>query len=323
MRWFFVESKLAKLVGNQTLDPILAFIVAGYFGTLDIWGSEWDIIKQHKQEHAWLYCVVLSVGTFVVFMRGMKAWIPMPPDPRLAYIASLEELLEGVSRIISEKIERFRQRCVSVTATGDVFEIITQPKAQVDAIIREAHRYFPSRIGTTAEQLDITVLAEDSPGVWDFFATSNDTWTRAQPMVIMDGKSLANWCLKTGQCHFIADKKVANQEERYVYSDRDRANGTVGSAFCSPLTFKIGQKNYRYLVTFSTYGARICDQDDSETANNAKQLFLQFVKRMELELLLHSIKRHRHFLKRHPNERIEEPRSKSKPARSKPASDKS
>ena len=323
VKWLFVDCRLARIIGNQSFDPIVAFIVASYFGTLDIWGSDWDSIKAHKQEHIWIYCTVLFAGTFVLFMRGVKTWIPMPPDPRVAYIASLEELLEGVSRIITEKTERFRQKCVDVTATGDAFEIITQPKAQVDVIIREAHRYFPSRIGTTGDQLDITVLAEVSAGVWDFFATSNDNWTRALPMAIMEGKSLANWCLRTGQCYFIADKKVANQEERYVYSDRDRANGIVGSAFCSPISFKIGQKNYRYLVTFSTYGAKICEPNDLETANNARQLFLQFVKRIELELLLHSIKTHRHFLKRQPNERLEEPRTKSKSAGAKSTPNKS
>ena len=252
-------------------------------------------------------------------VRGIKAWFP---DSTSQYIDSLEALLEGVSRIISAKTKRFRSKCSAITAYGDAFELITQPTEQIAIIIDEAHRFFPTRIGADKDQLDITVLHETSPGEWDFLATSNHTWTRVSPNSIMEGPSLAKKCLTSGECCFIPDKRLASEQGCYILSDRDRSHGVVGSAYCAPLAFRIGTANYRYLVTFSTYGARICEVGDKETGNNAKHLFDEFVKRIELELLLNSIKTHKHTLKRNPNEVSAATLRTPKDATAKPTADK-
>ena len=321
MKWFFVDSFFAKVLNERKADSIIA-LGAGFIGVYSTWHSEWDIFKDSK---AWwvLYWFVLIVGAVILTFRSVSSWIPRPPDPNENYIESLESLLESVSRIITAKTERFRSKVHQITGTGDAFEIITQPKDQIKVIITEAIRYFPSRIGTGENQLDITVLVENDPDEWKFMATSNDTWMRASPETILNGRSLARRCLSSGEPCFIADKRLASDEGRYIYSQRDRDNNLVGSAFCAPILFEIGDVPYRYLVTFSTYGIKICEPDDDDTIAIATQLFLEFVKRIELELLLNSIKTHKHYLKRQTNEKPAGRKANRKVNNTKPASDKS
>lgn len=47
-------------------------LVGLYYGILDIWGDEWEIIKNHKNTHEIIFSILASLTIIILFIKGIS-----------------------------------------------------------------------------------------------------------------------------------------------------------------------------------------------------------------------------------------------------------
>lgn len=192
-----------------------------------------------------------------------------------------------MGRIISAKLKRFRSKCNSITKAGDTFELITQPREQVEVIIQEVMDFLKTWIGATLDQCDIVVFHKEQDEKWKYFASANPAWQRSDADSIFTKNSIAKFCVETGEYHFFPEKRLAAKTRLYHLSERDNRTDR-GSVFCMPITNTFEGWSDHYLILLSTFGVRLCEPDDEKMVKVSKEILKEIFKRVELELLLNS-----------------------------------
>ncbi len=297
--WFFCQSWFAKLVHNNILGVVLPAIVGLYYLTLDVWGDKWLILKDNLELHSRIYCCVLVVTLCVLIWRAVA---DMVRSARVdEYTRILERLLAVLGKIVKQKCDRFQAKLRELKPTTNPFDTITQPEEQIRYILREAQHFFADMIGTQPEEIDISVMRKDPyKDKWHFVATTTTAGKpNTKPERLMGEKSIARRCSESGEELFIADKREGAANGDYFVSDKDRRHCEIGSAFCTPFWVVANPdneaENQAFIVTFVTYGVKICEPFDRDAEECAKTLFREFVRRIEIECTLFALKKWRAY----------------------------
>jgi len=297
--WLFCQSSLARLIHNNILGVVLPSVAGLYYLTLDVWGEKWPILHDYIDLHSRVYCALIILTLGILFWRAAA---DMVTGARVdEYTRILEKLLGVLGKIVKQKCDRFQAKLRELKPSTNPFDTITQPEEQIRYILREAQHFFADMVGTQPEAIDISVMRKDPYNdKWHFVATTTTAGKpNTKPQRLMQERSIARKCAESGEELFIADKKEGAKRGEYFLSEKDKRYDHVGSAFCTPFWVVTNPENeaenQAYIVTFVTYGARVCESFDRDSEESAKTLFREFVRRLEIECTLFSLKKWRAY----------------------------
>ena len=263
-RFIFYDNSLVAFLRNKFMQVFVPGIAGLYFLCLDVWGDHWLAIKNYREQHEFLFAALIILSLVILIIRGSADWYEGKSDK--AYIAFMEQFSVLTSKLVTKKLERFKDEALRLKPNGNTFKQITKPKDQINMILGE-----------------IETLLFNNFEV-------NRGWKHTKAQKLIDSDSAASECLRTGQPVFHACKKQASKSRKYFLSDRDKSNG-VGSVFCYPALTTNPDYTDNYIVSIVTYGKRLCDPLDQEQAEAISDIFSDICQRLDLELTLHSIKK--------------------------------
>jgi hypothetical protein len=288
-RYFIYDNTVVEFFRNKFLQVVLPGASGLYFLCLDVWGDDWEIIKNHQDKHEFIFSTLIASSLIILLIRGAADWYEGKSDK--AYIAFMEQFSVLTSKLVTKKLERFKDEALRLKPNGNTFKQITQPKHQINMILGEIETLLLNHFSVKKSQACITIMHKNPENnTWYFEYETNKGWKHTKAQKLIDEGSAASESLRTGQPVFHACKKSASEKGLYFLSERDKKNGE-GSVFCFPAVTKNPDYSDDYIISIVTYGKRLCDPLDAEQAEAISDIFSDVCQRIDLELTLHSIKR--------------------------------
>ncbi len=130
-------------------------------------------------------------------------------------------------------------------------------------------------------------ICRNPPGHWQFVFRSNANRTRTEPTVLMAEDSTALHAYMTGQPCFFPSKKRASLGNRYRFGPNESLDGSI---YCYPIKVPTSQGELSFVITFATYGMCLCEEYNTQASEAFSLIFREFSRRIELELVLWTIK---------------------------------
>jgi len=286
---------LDNVIVRQLRTPIattLAPVVAGAYLTFrEFYQDDWLIFANFPGVHdvltIGLVCIALTVG---LISAVSDSYLERHEG---AYLDLLHVFIQMNANIVRSKANRFHAASQRVQEGDSVFDLITQPRDQINVILNEVTNFLSSCFEFDSDDdVRITIIEQDrGEGFsWQYIFDTHSQWSQTDPSVLMAGRSAAGFCIRTGEPRFIPDKELAALNGDYMLSDRDGRFGN-GSVYCYPIKIGVGGEYVQYVVTIITYGNKVLAS--SVNAREAKRiavLFKEICRRLELELTLKALK---------------------------------
>lgn len=279
--------KLRALLSHWLLTSSIGLAVIAYFGILDFFSNlPWVANNYVLHFRAFLGIVIAQWLIAILRTVGEKIREKNP----VVSNKCLPMLSRSVAMIISAKTQRFRDSMSKLGSQGSPFDVITRPDEQIEIILKEAGRYFVELLGIDEDRFDVTILCPQ--GVCDgwtfrFFLRKNFGGRGGQKP---DTLRTALTAHTTGNEVFLPSKRHGESISQYTWGRRDEQFGGDGSIYSKPIKVPTPDKTDEYLVTFVTYGTAVCSLYDEEASKAWRTLFGEFARRIEVELILLSMK---------------------------------
>lgn len=287
IRIVLYQNHIVSFIRNKFISSFIPGVCGLYFLCLDIWGGDWNIIKNYKTYHEIAFSYMMLLSFIVLFFRATSDYFNEKSDKKQLTISDQFAII--TTRLVTEKLNRFKESARRITHTGDTFRLITKPKIQINIILGEINNLLKVAFGVKNSQVCITIMHKDPiNGKWHYKFDTNSSWNHTKASALIEGKSTAAEAIRRGEPIFHACKLEAENNGLYLMSERDKRNGE-GSVFCYPV--KITNKDYsdEYVISIVTYGKRLCKPHDDALENAINDLFTDLCRRIELELTLLSI----------------------------------
>ncbi|MEQ2355753.1 hypothetical protein [Pseudoalteromonas piscicida] len=283
------ENTIVRTIRNRFLQVFLPGLTGAYFITLDVWGEQWGIIKDHIEKHEIAFSILIFVSLTALLIRGIADWYEEQSGD--AYKKFLEGFALLTTRVVQKKLNRFKDESGKLKPNGNTFKQITQPKEQINLILGEIEALLLNNFSLKRSQVCITIMHNDPKNNnWYYEYETNPSWKHTKATKLIQGKSTAAECLKIGGPIFHACKRQAHKKGNYFLSERDDRTGD-GSVFCYPAFTVNNDYRDNYIISIVTYGRRLCDPLDDQQADAISEIFSDICRRIDLELTLNSIKR--------------------------------
>lgn len=287
---------LIALLKFKVVRPISRFLFRGfstafigvsalYFAAIDTWRGDWAFFRDRIQLHENIFlgclyaCLLLALGQWFYDRAGRKAQ------------QNTEELLIGfvemVAAIVGFKFSHYLHKAEHLTRKS--FDALVAPGDQIRRIMDESSSFLRRIYELSENEIDITILeSRTSAPDWRFFQSLRN-WVHADPSAWVTAGSSAHQAISSGQ-HFLHPSKVkASERGNYKLSTRDKQWGD-GSIFCHSLKIPCRGDEWQYIISIVTYGKRLCDWGDDENVKKTEALLREISRRLELELVLRTIK---------------------------------
>ncbi len=282
-RWL-VKSRFGALINHKLLALIATSLVGGVPIYLDVFGGQDTWVQNHIEQLRTGVVVVLDLAFVVRLLRMVGEW---SAGSTIESGSTILELFISVGRIVEQKIGRFRSVAKTFSGT-QAFQKLTMPDLQIEIILKEANDYFCRQHLLEEHQLDATVLhLSPTAKSWDFVFRSNPNRNGTSAKVLMTENSAALYAHTSGQPCFFPSKFKARDLHRYRKSANDDSDGSI---YCYPVRVTTPAGDMLFVVTFATYGKCLCDDINETTKNAFGLIFREFSRRIELELILWTIK---------------------------------
>ncbi|WP_144999103.1 hypothetical protein [Polystyrenella longa] len=279
---------MAKIVRHKIAETVVPTIVGLYFLILDVWGDEFDFIKDNLEDHKKVFFILVSFTVALLFYRGVGDFLDSKRiDDMLKLFSSL---FFSIENIIGVKKSRFSETIATLDSVDDTFERITHPKKQIKAIISQANRHFVEILQLKRDAFDFTIMRKNPITDDWYYLLSDKAWQHTEPSILLEQNSSAAHCLRTGEKLFLPDKKFAAKNGEYYLSERDKRNDCLGSVFCKSYNIKTPTGKEQFIVTITTYGVSLCGRHDRRVIDSVESMLGEFALRIELELILFSLK---------------------------------
>ncbi|WP_373950679.1 MULTISPECIES: hypothetical protein [Vibrio] len=287
----FVNNKVVDFISSTFLSVVVPPIVALYYGTLDIWGDDWNWVKDYKSLHEFLFSILAAFTFIVLFLKGISETFKGRVAKR--YELLLESLIVLFNGLVKKKRDRFYQQAKTLKPKEDVFKRITQPRDQLEHVLDGTKRFLTEGLGLDQKNIGITII-QGAPAEkrwwYDFKCDAQKQHTKAKDL--MEGKSTAQYCFEHGDSLFIPDLRKGIKEGVFFESSRSKKTG-IGSIFCKPVRVTINHVDYVYIFTIAVYGQHLCTPYDENECRACEKILDEVADRVELELYLHSMKQYR------------------------------
>ncbi|RMA82629.1 hypothetical protein [Umboniibacter marinipuniceus] len=283
------ENTVVRTIRNRFLQVFLPGFTGAYFITLDVWGEQWDIIKNHTDKHEVAFSILIVVSLLALLIRGIADWYEEQSGD--AYKKFLEGFTLLTTRVVQKKLDRFKDESGKLKPNGNTFKQITQPKEQINLILGEIESLLLNNFSLKRNQICITIMHNDPQSdTWYYEYETNRSWKHTKAIKLIEGKSAAAECLSIGEPVFHACKRQAHKKGKYYLSERDGRTGD-GSVFCYPAFTVNSDYRDNYIISIVTYGRRLCDPLDEQQSEAISEIFSDICRRIDLELTLNSIKK--------------------------------
>jgi hypothetical protein len=287
-RYTFYENRIAEFFRNKFLQIVVPGVAGAYFLCLDVWGDDWDIIKNNKETHEFIFSGLIMLSLGILLIRGTADWYEGKSDK--SYISFMEQFSILTSKLVTKKLERFKEQALSLKPSSNTFKQITNPKEQINLVLGEIENLLQINFDIKKKKACITIMHKDPISEnWYFQYETNKGWRHTKAKKLIDSNSTASKCLQKGEPIFHVCKDLASKNNEYFLSERDISNG-VGSVFCYPAFTENPDYMDNYIISIVTYGKRLCDPLDKTQAEAISDIFSDICRRIDLELTLHSIK---------------------------------
>ncbi len=286
-RWLVADCWVSRFIRNPYVTWIATFSVGLYWKLIGPLADSYVFVRGHQD----ILRGLLPFLVGCVFILGVwRAAGDKYLQHDQSYAESLQKLLKAIDKIIIAKTKRFEARMSGYSVKESVFKRITHPVDQMKFILGEAVEFLAESSGVPNEKFSITVIQITGKRSGKMLASVHSDRKHTEIRKLLEVRSTAAICLETGDPKFLPDKKLAELSGIYFMSDRDSEHGGRGSLYCEPVDVPINGRKVSYLVTFSTYGHQICRAGDRSDEEAVKIYCCQFVRRIRLELTLHTIR---------------------------------
>lgn len=285
--YLFVNNKIIDILSSRVLSMVVPPIVGLYYGTLDIWGDDWDIVTKYKSQHEFTFTILAGMTLLILFVKGVSETFKDIVSDR--YEALLESLIVFFNSLVKRKRDRYFQKASNLRPNADAFKIFTQPSDQLEFVLDGTKRFLVDGLGLTSKQVGVTIIEgkEDEQRWWYAFkCDSQKQHTRARDL--MTGDSAAKYALEQGDSVFIPDIRKGVKEGVFFPSQRSK-KGKIGSVFCKPVRVNVNNEDYVYIFTIAVYGQFLCTPYDESVCKACERILDEIADRVELELYLHSM----------------------------------
>ena len=267
---------------------IIPPLIVLYYGTLDIWGNDWSIIKEHKDIHEFIFTAFASLTIIILFIKGISE--QFKGSVLKKYQNILESTVVFFNDLVKKKKDRFYQKAKNIKPNSDIFKIITQPEDQLEFVLDGTKKLLNNGFDIQPKNIGITIIQGNlSQKKWwyQFKCDSQKQHTRAK--MIMEGDSTAKYCYETGDSIFIPDIRKGIKEKLFLPSDRTN-KAEYGSIFCKPVRINVNSVDFIYIFTIMIYGEFLCTPYNEDECKACERLLDEVADRVELELYLYSMK---------------------------------
>ena len=287
-RKLIYDNLVVRILRNRFLGLVVPSVATTYYICLDIWAERWPVIKNNIEIHEAIFAILVAASLLLLTIRAFADLYEGGNRSERAIFVDRLTLL--TSRLVKNKLERFKELASQLTPSGNTFSRIAQPNEQINLALSELVALLLNQFGVKESNQRITVMRLDPRDKkWHFIYDTNKSWKHTNPNELMEKQSAARLCLETGEPQFHADKKVAARNGEYCLTERDNRHGG-GSVFCYPVTVENRDYKDQYVISMITYGVVLCDVFDREYCEAIDTVLRDVCRRIELELSLESIK---------------------------------
>lgn len=284
----FVNNRVIAFLSHPVLSVVVPPIVYLYYGTLDIWGNDWDWVKEKQDLHEIIFTVLASFTIIILFIKGVSE--SARGNVLKKYNVLIESMMFFFNGLVKKKKDRFYNKAKLLKPNGDVFKIITQPKDQLEHVLDGTKIFLVNGFGIDSKNIGITIIQGDlSSERWWYELKCDTQKQHSKPKDLMKGKSTARYCLDTGDSLFIPDIRKGAKEGVFLASERSNKT-EIGSIFCKPVRITVNRVEYVYIFTIAVFGQNLCTPYDEEECRACEKILDEVADRVELELYLNSIK---------------------------------
>ena len=290
--------KCEPFISITWLNTLLGVVLALYYGTLDIWGDEWQWISSYRDIHAWIYSFLVIVTLASVAIKALHDRMLNKYKKENELV--LRKFIGLIRSIVTAKKNRFYEKATKLKAESkriNFFQEITHPQDQIRFIMNQLSSFFEFW-GVKRNQLAVTVLSsvtkDDSDNEnWKFLLKLDQQKSHTNANTLMGGNSLARKAIDSGEPIFLADLNEGINQQLFFLSERSQESNNVGSIYCKPVTIKIQDVTYRYVFSVVSYGTYLCQPTDETEASQMSMILDEIGDRVELELYLSAMRQHK------------------------------
>jgi hypothetical protein len=284
-KWLFNNCYVAKIINNHIVQIGLPVITGTYITLVEI---DFEFLRQFPHAKENLLLLLLALTLIVSFYGAIAKALVSKSDEN--YKQFLENFMVAISKVVTTKLDRFKRKAPHLPKTGNIFKEITQPKAQIEQIHKEAVSLLMSTFQLKDDEVCITIMHIDDAEDKQYFAfNTQPVWIHTKAKKLLSNKSSAAICLERGESVFHPSKKKAAKCGEYILTERDERKGD-GSIFCFPVVTECADYIDRYVISIVSYGKRVCEPGDNSAEAIARIFFTEICKRLDIELTLNSIK---------------------------------
>lgn len=298
MNKYKVFTFLEKIFQNTWLNSSLAIFLGLYYGTLDIWGDEWQWIADYRGIHSIVYTILVIVTVISVIIKAILDHVAKKYKYEERLI--LNKFVLIIRNIVYTKRTRFYDKASNLDKDKKrirFFDEITHPDEQIKYIMSQSREFFEF-YGVKRNQIEMTVLGsikrkDDTSQNWKYILQSDRQREHSDANTIMTSNSLAKKAIESGDPIFLAELEEGINQQNFFASKRSIEAKNVGSIYCKPVTIKIQEVTYKYVFSIVSYGTYLCSPTNAVEANHIAMILNEFGDRIELELYLFAMKRHK------------------------------
>lgn len=154
---FFVDNRIISVLSQPWFGIFIPPIVGLYYGTLDIWGDEWDAIKNYKRIHEFVFTFLAAFTILILFFKALSE--QFKGNATKKYQLLLHELLLLINDLVKKKRDRFHKKAKGIKRTGDAFKQITHPREQIELALDGTKSFISKGFGVGRKNISITIIS--------------------------------------------------------------------------------------------------------------------------------------------------------------------
>lgn len=263
-------------------------IIGLYYGTLDIWGDEWNWVVEHKARHEFIFTLLAALTVVILFLKGVSQYCKGVVVTR--YNLLVEGLLNLFGGLVKKKKDRFFNKAKTLKPRQNTFKEITHPKDQIEFLLDGLKNYLVNGFNIEKKNIGITIIqGEPEANKWWYAFKCDAQRQHTKARTLIDGQSTARYCLDSGDSIFISDIRKGIKDGVFMPSERSKKTD-IGSIFCKPVRLHSKGKEYVYVFTLAIFGQHLCTPFDENECRACESILDEIADRVELELYLYSIK---------------------------------
>ncbi len=283
------------LVEHRLLSTFIATIPGWFFSLVELLGKTLGWVDNTGEYTPWVSWILGFLFIFSIIYNFLYSYSTQYDKlAKQSTQSFLAIMIDCVNEIKLAKVSRFAKYIDRHKGRSgqSPFAEITQPREQIDSILRNFQTALSSITGIRRGNIGLSIIAKTKDDEWQWLAHLGNEDDLPLSEIINNPNSTIHPVI-TGATDlvFIPNKSKGQKEGKYVTSKRDVSPSGNGSILCKNLSIGTNQNYISAILSISTYGFQLCLEDDLDAqANIIGTILPTFERRLQLELSLLYIK---------------------------------